>query len=549
MIRRSGGRQDQLLNSNGFETAKEYWRASKLAELENAYKAVRENRVPFELTGNPSGESADKHYASEYDYYKLAEIANELDRDDLIAGAAVDRLLRNVLQNGFTYDPKTGNAAADEVLKTRWELYTTSKDEVDHAGEHTFHQLAKLALRAVIVAGDIGSLLTDRGTVQMIESHRIRTPRHLPANERDLCIHGVQLDGDRRHVAYYVTRDDIALNRVPNLTEVVKIDSRDSEGNSQFLHLYHPKRTTQTRGVTKFAPITWTTRMHNDVQFAKLFQQQHVSNYTLVRERSLGFNYPDGYVEPISYEEDPCAPGNFRAVVNSSVGLMYTTLPGEKLSAISGNVPNPTFFDHAKQLQQLIAINMDVPLILLLYDASETNFSGWRGAMEQAKLAFQDFQAWFAGVFHDEVLKWKIRQWSDPRSPFADPFLTRFRLRGVDVFRHGWVFPSWPYVEPLKDATANLVDLANGMTSPRRVQAKSGRDWDVVHREGTDDRFDSIVYGKQRAQEINRLYPPMDQMDRVYWWQLSPLPMPERVNVSVSQSSSEEGDGQTVETA
>ena len=101
----------------------------------------------------------------------------------------------------------------------------------------------------------------------------------------------------------------------------------------------------------------------------------------------------------------------------------------------------------------LIGINLGLPLVMVLMDASETNFSGWRGAVDQARLGFRQNQKRLINRFHKPVYLWKVRQWMA-----EDAALRRAAARSdVNIFAHRWNPPTWPYIQPLQDATADLL--------------------------------------------------------------------------------------------
>ena len=60
----------------------------------------------------------------------------------------------------------------------------------------------------------------------------------------------------------------------------------------------------------------------------------------------------------------------------------------------------------------ILAVNLDLPLCVFLLDASETNYSGFRGAIDQARHRWREIQSWMMGSFHGPVYEWKVRQWA-----------------------------------------------------------------------------------------------------------------------------------------
>lgn len=527
-----------------FSKARDSYRSSKFKEISSRYdgadisnrlRASEQTRFSKEPSGDATGRSFDSHIASESDYFRVIEIARSLDNDDMIIGQAINRLCNNIMQEGFVYDPKTGSDVADSILKSKWNAWAQSKLECDVQQANSFATGAWLALRSVIVDGDIVVLPLSNGSLQAIEAHRLRTPRGVVDSEGEFTIHGVTVDSNRRRIRYHICRDDIPLNMYPRREDTVAIDALSPEGFPQVMHLYHPRRTTQTRGITQLSRCTDVASMHDDIQFAKLIQQQQVSVWTLVRERQMGFEYPEGAEEYDALEQDPCTPGQTRPIKNISPGMWYTTYPGETVKGFSANVPSPTYFDHAKETQRIIALNLDLPLILMLMDASETNFSGWRGSMEQAKLAFRRFQSWFASVYHAEVLRWKVRQWTTIGSEHFDPVIYSLMKSGADVFSHEWVLPTWPYIEPLKDASADLLELRNALNSPRRIQARRGRDWEVVIDERIEDNLLLMQKAVDAVDDFNRRNEGKLGFSIVPWQTAAMIPTPDGVQISITE--------------
>jgi len=534
MSRRNGQRQYENVGaiSACFDEACKQWKTRKGFNAEAYYRASQPSRSETKRTDvSTGGISADYHYDSEYQYFRIVELARALDRDDVLIGQGISRAIGNIVQNGFRLDPQTGNNGADKLLRFLWSEWCDSRTEADFEREKTFQDMERLILRHIIVDGDTVVLPTDTGGLQIVENHRLRTPRGAGVDLKK-TIHGVELNQYRQRVRYWLAKDDIPAGERPDTSSAVAYPAFDDRGNRLLYHLFYPKRTTQTRGVSRLCPIAHPAAMHDDVQFAKLVQQQVVSVFAMARQRPQGWEPPEGYEEPYTYEADPCRPGEMRPMANLSAGMWYTGLPGEQISAFSSNVPNPTFFDHAKQIQQIMAINLDLPLIVFLLDASETNFSGWRGAMEQAKIMFRQFQMWFASVFHSEVYRWKIRQWSTPGTSQSNDLLVAMRQRGVPLFSHSWLFPTWPYIEPLKDATADLLEIANGLTSPRRLHGKRGQEWQTVAAEIVEDFLYIITLAAEAAEQFNTQFADQPHVD---WRELARLPMPQGSQMGLDQ--------------
>jgi hypothetical protein len=151
-----------------------------------------------------------------------------------------------------------------------------------------------------------------------------------------------------------------------------------------------------------------------------------------------------------------------------------------------------------KFLLTLIGLNIGMPLVLVLLDAKETNFSGFRGAVDQARLGFETIQKALRTKWHLPISRWKVRQWMA-----EDPQLRSAATRsGINLLNHHWTAPGWRYIEPFKDARTDAFRLDNLLTSPTRLQAEHGDQYEDIVNETIRDRKMLIVKAIAAAKEI-----------------------------------------------
>ncbi|HUX15248.1 MAG TPA: phage portal protein [Phycisphaerae bacterium] len=500
--------------------------AQAFVGLRDDYNAARTSRFRRKRLGiNPSGSSADYHYRSESDYLRMMELSREFFRNDVVVGQGVRRLIDNCIQDGFSLDPQTGDEALDLELWERWDAFAREPDACDLAGRLDFHAMERLVLQATIVDGDILALATQDGPLELIEAHRLRGPANAQTPPDTALVHGVLLNQHRRPLQYWITRDDLSpLAALKANADMAKYDARDKAGERQVFHIFRPDRVSQTRGVTAFAPIVDAIGMHDDIQFAKLVQQQIVSCFGFIRARQMDFggNAPAAHGDTST---ETLRDGSSRTVEGIAPGMEMTSEPGETITAFSPNVPNAEFFDHASLILTFISINLNLPLAVLLLDPSKTNFSGWRGAIDQARMGFREIQRWLAGAFHRPVYRFKVRQWLA-----EDAALAKLAAQlGPKMFAHRWNPPTWAYIEPLKDGQADLLQVRNALTSPRRLHARRGADWDEVFTEIIADNSAAITAAKTAAAGINKQFPDDDAP--VHWREILSLPTPDGVQI------------------
>jgi len=368
----------------------------------------------------------------------------------------------------------------------------------------------------------------------LVEAHRLRTPSNATRSRADgsSVVNGVRIDKYRRRLEYWLTKDEVSPSRtITRVGEMRKYPARDEDGHRQVFHIYFAKRATQTRGITAFAPIFDLLGQFEDLNFAKIVQAQIVSCVAIFREREIGFGGPAA-AQRGERSTETLSDGSTRLVEGLSPGMEIPGAPGEKLSMNSPNVPNPEFFPHVKLLLTLVGVNIGMPLVMVLMDASETNFSGWRGAVDQARMGFRRNQRRLCMRLHRPVYLWQVRGWIE-----SDPTIKQLAAQGkIDPFRHRWNPPTWPYIEPLKDASADLLRVRNALISPRRLHNERGREWSEIAREIVEDNALAIRQAREAAGELNKEF--NDNQD-VHWRELLSLPTPDGVQIKLAADGGE----------
>lgn len=474
--------------------------AENFCDLKADYAAARASRFRRVRTGIPSlGSGSDYHYRNESDWLRILEYARDMARNDCIVGQTIDRAVQNTIQGGFDLEVQTPDEAINKDLWERYNDWANDPNQCDEAGELTIWQMDKLILTQRFVDGDIFINPLDNRHLQLVEAHRARTPGNTKRN----VIHGIMLGPTRRRLEYWFTKDDIdPLAPVSRVSDIKPYnawvrDELTGEAVKAVLQVYDPKRVSQTRGLSALCPIFDLCGMFEDINFAKLVQQQVVSCFAVFREMDI-----KGSVGPPAIRGtetvDTRSDGSTRTVQGISPGMQIQGRPGEKLQGFSPAVPNPEFFDHVKLILTLIGVNLGEPLVLVLLDASETNFSGWRGAIDQARLGFRDNQRSMVVQAKRPVYQWWLRG-----EIGSDPILrAAYERMGKAMFRHTWGSPRWPYIQPLQDAQADVMRIANRLTSPRRLHAERGQDYDDVLAECIGDNSSAISQAIKASQAV-----------------------------------------------
>jgi len=479
----------------------------QFATLRGSYQLGESNRFMSRLRGvYPLGSGADYHYADDYKFYTAIERAREYDRSNMILGQGVNRAVNNALQDGIDPDPDSGDEEVNAVLKDRWWDWGSRPSACDAGRRLTIHQMAWLTCRSVYVDGDIlHLLLKERGCLQPIEAHRLVTPNNTTRN----VVHGVLLDELGGPVEYWIAPESQdRYHSIDRVKDVVKRPAFDENGEPLALHVYHPKRFSQTRGISIFNPIALALGMLDDLHFANLVKAQVAACTTIFRELPESASLiPRAPLGP--QEDQEMSDGSTRRVEGLFPGMEIEGRPGEKLIGFTPNVPNPEFFEHSSMILGFIAATLDLPVCVLLLDPTKTNFSGWRGALDQARIGFRKIQEWMINGFYAPVYRWKVRQWLTPVDAESRAFAELVRRTGADPFSVKWPLPRWRYIDPLKDALGDAMRLEKCLSSPRRVAAERGEEWkEIVLEIGEDEKLLWATMALA-ARELNQEFPEL----------------------------------------
>lgn len=477
--------------------------AEVYAELRQDFRAAKNTRFTPQLTGvSAMGSGADYHYRMEYQYLHMIERARHFERNDAVVGQGIRRLVSNVIQDGFHPDPKTGDDDLDAAFKELWRDWAEDPAMCHSEAELTFHQIERLTLRSVVRDGDLFHLLLNNGAIQPVEGHRPRTPSRTKRN----VINGIMLDNAARRTEVWISKEELSAIYSVRLTDLERYAMRDVHGNRQVLQIYFPDRFSQRRGITAFAPCSDIIGMQDDLQFSTLVKAQLASLLVILREQHVdtpaGQNIGPpigGTMQDTKYTAEP---GGVQKIAGIQAGIDYVAPPGQTIKGFSPDIPSPTFFDHANMLLGFIAINLDLPLQVLLLDPMRSNFSSWRGALDQARVRFREIQTDIIQQLHQPVWIWKTNQWAS-----QSPALRRMIKNNTKWQKCIWKRPSFAYIEPNKDALADNMQSTGFLSSMRCLQAARGRDWSEVAPEIITDRGTLLQLAMEEADRLNSQFP------------------------------------------
>jgi len=518
--------------------------AEAFDELRSEYRLAQPSRFrSVALGGASSGVDADWHSRSDQKLMSMIEYARHIAANDRLVGVALRRLCTNVLRKGgLQYQPQTGSRELDAVLKAKWLAWSTSPLQTDIRRRLSFRRLARNVLRAIIVDGDMLVVPRREGFLQAIEAHRIRQPYTIRNSDRkNPVINGVEISqATGRARRFFVAKPDVPLHTVvKRVNETEPLPAFNSDGTPHVFHCAFPERVSQTRGITAFNRFGDDSGQLDDVMFAWLVREQVTSCITFIEEEN-----PD---VPADGDDDDRELGDWTQVatadstlgdeVDMKPGKILRPRKGKTISGFGPNLPGANSLEHAMLHVAIMAVNLDLPMQVLMLDPTSTNFSGWKGSTNEAEERWREIGQDLSECLHRPTIEWLVERWIIEDGVIA----ALAQEPGVDPKRHTWNTPRKESIQPVEDATADTMRLNGGQTSHRRfTQERYGCEWADLYSEIIDDRADGIEAAIERANKLNEHIE--DPAERISWRDLLPLAMPEGTKLSISTNAGSSND-------
>lgn len=392
--------------------------------------------------------------------------------------AKFGRMVRNnvVGADGFILqmqvrDPGRGmdsgaNAAIEDAF-ARW----SQPAVCDVAGKRSFSDFCRAA--ALALARDGEFLIRRRFgpdfgpfgfQLQMLDIDRLDTTYNIaPANGRNAVIMGVELDVYRRPVAYWLWDRHSMDYAAPRQT-------RERVAASEILHGFIPVEDEQTRGIPWMHAVMRRMNDLNGYREAAIIAAR-------VGASKMGFyTSPDG--QPGTPAEGTDRPGEF---ISEATPGHFDVLPqGYGFTPFDPDYPHAQFDMFCKATLRGIASGLGVPYHELGNDLEGVNYSSIRAGTLASRDEWVLVQQWLIDTLLEPVFDdWLPIALAANRIVLANG--APLPLAKATKFQpHRWQGRRWQWVDPLKDMTANVLAIENGLDSPQQVAARQGRDVEDV---------------------------------------------------------------------
>jgi len=451
------------------------------------------------------------------DYWTLRARSSQVFRTNIYARGIIRRLVTNIVAGGLHLeavpDESILGVEADtladwaEAVENRFQLWERSPSLCDYRAQRSFGQLQAAAKQAALISGDVLVVLQQEPTtglprVRLVDGAKVQTPfGTTPKLPEGHCIkHGVELDADGRHVAYWVVRDK--QDRLQLESE--RLPAWGSSGRRNAWLVYgSDKLLDDVRGEPILSILLYSLReidRYRDAVQRKaainailaMFIQKNqevmgsrpLTGGAVVRGAAAGPSSAAGGT-PRSYRFSEMIPG----------AVLDELAPGEEPKGFLPQGTDEKFADFEAAILYAMAWALEVPPEILTL-SFRNNYSASQAALNEFKIFLNNSRAAWGCEFCQPIyVEWLLSETLTGRIQ-ADRLLECWR----DPFQYdrfaAWVSADWtgaikPSVDPVKTATGYQMMVAEGFISRDRAT-----------REATGTKFSKNVAKLKRENEL-----------------------------------------------
>jgi capsid protein len=419
---------------------------------------------------------------------RLIAGTRDLPRNFTIAAWMVRKHLDYV--STFKFRARTGVPDLDDEIEALMRWWSRPAN-CDVAARHSLPRLVRMLEACRTIDGDVLLNLLSDGRLQAIEGDRVRTPiGGVPAELKlDLTkmTHGVLTDDYGKAIAYAVCERPRLNNMGDMQSDNLVFKKLLSATYTRQLGYF--SRIDQVRGVSPLAPAINSLRdIYESIGYAvakaKVSQLFAVA---MTRDNSD----PMGEVSQVTTtgggdDEDEETPAPRYMVDFNGGPVMFDLDPGDKAEIIESKNPSTEFQSFMGELIPMAIKALDIPACF--YDEGRANFSsgrqGWLLYDQSAASKRDDLRELL-----DYVTAWRLKLFVKS----GDLLLPKgMMLRDLKT---EWIHAGIPWIDPLKEATANTMEINNGTNSRQRICKAGGIDFfDVV-----DELAEEAEYAKKKG--------------------------------------------------
>lgn len=381
--------------------------------------------------------------------------------NNALAASGVEAWVSNLIGAGIKPQSQHPDEKVRSAINSAFDKWT---DAADADGVLDFYGLQAMVVRRMVTDGDVFAAPTFSGEegnplrIRLFDAEQVDPLRfEMLNNNAGRIVAGVEFNPAGKRVAYHVYKERPEFNFWGSLA-TLRLPA------DQLFQIFNPMTPGQVRGLSWFAPVLLTLRDVDEQVDAQIMRQKIsalLTGFIINQDNSGPFTGDPS--QDTSSVDSGLEPGSLK-VLGAGQDIRFSD--PAKIGAES--------VDFLKLTIRHIAAGLSLPYEILTGDLSQVNFSSIRAgllefrrrvdALQNNVVIFQFcrpvWERWLtAAALSGEV---------DGRGFAADP---------KAFMNVRWIVPKRDFVDPLKDARAEIESINAGVMSRR--EAVSSRGFDI----------------------------------------------------------------------
>jgi len=449
------------------------------------------------------------------DYWTLRVRSVQLFTENPYAKGILNRLITNEINTGLTLEatPEDTLISLSEEAANTWaenteilfKLWGENKKLCDWRQQETFSQLEQTARRTALLSGDIVVILrqstaTRLPIVEIIDGVHVISPGEaalVQAAKRrgNKILHGVELDKNNRHVAYFIKTADGKSRRVPVVGE-------KSKRRMAFMIYGSKRRVDDVRGMPLLACVLQSLKeidRYRDSEQRAAFVNSILALFVKkTKDKPGSLPVTGGAVRKDTVEVEQ-GDGSLKSLGLSRMmpGLYIDELQtGEEPTSYDTKRPNVNFKEFEAAIISAVAWALEIPPEILFLSFNN-NYSASRAAINEFKLYLDKARTDFAQDFCKPIYEqWLINM------VLIDMIVAPGFLEAWRDPRQWHVFGAW------------LSSEWAGAIKPSVDREKEVKAYERMIKKGwiTNDRASKELTGTKFSQNVKRLTKENEQI-------------------------------------
>lgn len=403
----------------------------------------------------------------------LRNRARDAVRKNPWAANAIDSYTANAIGTGIKPFSQHETEAIRKQIHQQWRAWT---DESDFDEVTDFYGQQAMVFRSMMEAGEVLVRFHAVPGARVPLQLQILEADHLPlgtwamATTKGVPVghevrYGIEFDARGKRSAYHIYRDHPGETvQWGRSYEIIRVPA------SEMIHVFRPLRPGQARG-----------QSHLTTVLVALYELDQYTDAALVRKKiaAMFAGYitkaaPEGQIIPPDEEADT---GN-AAIVEAEIqpGTLQQLMAGEEIT-----FPNlPTDADDesfVRSALRRIAAGCGITYEMLSGDLTGVNYSSIRAGLLEFRRKCEQLQ--HAIIVH-QFCRRVYRTWLRMGVLSGALNLPGFAQDPTVYEAVRWITPGWPWVDPLKDITAAVMEVRGGFSSRADKVNERGEDVEAV---------------------------------------------------------------------